>query len=436
VATFFRRFAANGLLCLIIAGCAQSRNTSGNEQAIAITNVTIIDVSNGGRQTGMTVVTKGDQIAQIGSGISIPSGAAQVNGTGKFLMPGLWDMHAHHQATGIESEDLFIANGVVGSRDMGADLDFILPLRDRIRRGELLGPEIVAAGPMLDNAPPDWPFRRTVKTAAEAREAVRDLKQRGVDFIKVHDHTPREVFFAIADEAPKVGLSFAGHVPGEVTVEEAAGSGMKSIEHLANFRVFIECGGESYDTVRCQPLFDKLAAKGTWQTPTLAFMQALPEVFSGKPLPHAEYASATLIEFTRRNQEGSKPDARMLAAFRSLGKTSMSAVRDLHSRGNRLLAGCDGLVPGFCVHDELQTMTEAGLSPLQAIQTATINPAAFLGREKTQGTIEVGKRADMVLLEADPLIDIQNTHRIDTVVVRGRLVSKPEIDKLIAAHRR
>jgi imidazolonepropionase-like amidohydrolase len=398
--------------------------------------VTLVDVSSGARQTGMTVVTRAGQIANVGRGIAIPQGAVRVDGTGKFLIPGLWDMHAHHQGTGIESVDLFVANGVVGTRDMGADLGFILPLRDRINRGELLGPEIIAAGPMLDDAPPNWPFRRRVTTAQQAREAVRDLKRQGVDFIKVHDHTPREVYFAIADEAPKVGLSFAGHVPFAVTIEEAADSGIKSIEHLTNFRVFRECsGGEPYSAVRCQPLFDKLAAKGVWQTPTMAFFQIIPDIFSGKPLPHAEYASNSLLALTRGNVEASKLDERALSFFRSNGKASLAAIHDLLLHGSGLLAGCDGLVPGFCLHDELEWMTKAGLSPLQALQTATINPARFLQRERTQGTIEAGKRADLVLLEADPLTDIRNTRRIAAVLVRGRLLSRPEIDRLLERKR-
>lgn len=415
----------------------QARVSLPADGSIAITNVTLVDAASGARQTAMTVVTKADRIADIGRGISVPPGAVRVDGTGKFLIPGLWDMHSHHQGTGAESLDLFLANGVVGTRDMGADLEFILPLRDRINRGELLGPEIVAAGPILDDAPPNWPFRRRVTTAQEAREAVRDLNGRGVDFIKVHDHTPREVYFAIADEAPKVGLSFAGHVPIAVTIEEAADSGIKSIEHLANFRVFRECSGkEPYSAVGCQPLFDKLAANGVWQTPTMAFFQTIPDMFSGKPLQHAEYASDSLLALTRGNVEASKLDERALSFFRSNGKASLAAIHDLLSRGSGLLAGCDGLVPGFCLHDELEWMTKAGLSPLQALQTATINPARFLGRERTQGTIEAGKRADLVLLEADPLTDIRNTRRIAAVLVRGRLLSRPNIDRIVSAHRR
>jgi hypothetical protein len=411
--------------------------TATPENSTAITNVTLVDVVSGAKQAAMTVVTKAGQIADISRGTSIPQAVMRLDGTGKFLIPGLWDMHSHHQATGTESLDLFLANGVVGTRDMGADVDFILPLRDRINRGELFGPEIVAAGPILDDRPAHWPFRRRVTNAQDAREAVRDLKSRGVDFIKVHDSTPREAYFAIAEEAPKLGLSFSGHVPFTVTVDEAADSGIKSIEHLANYRVFRECSGnEPYSAATCQPLFDKLAAKGVWQTPTMAFFQAIPDMFSGKPLRQAEYASDSLLELTRKNVEVSKLDERALSSLRANAKTSLAAIHDLHYRGSRFLAGCDGIVPGFCLHDELEWMTEAGLSPLQAIQMATINPARFLGREKIQGTIEVGRRADLILLEADPLTDIRNTRRIAAVLVRGRLLSKPDIDRIMAAHRR
>ena len=354
-----------------------------------------------------------------------------------FLIPGLWDMHSHHQGTGTESLELFLANGVVGTRDMGSDVDFILPVRNRISRGELLGPEIVAAGPILDDRPPDWPFRRHITNAQEAREAVRDLKRLGVDFIKVHDGTPREAFFAIAEEAPKLGLSVAGHVPGGVAVEEAADAGIKSIEHFANFRVFNDCSATPpAKAIPCQVLFDKLAAKGVWQTPTMAFFHVIPDVFSGQPLPHAEYASASLLELTRKNVAASKLDDQALSFFRSNGKRSLEAVREMVSRGNGFLAGCDGLVPGFCLHDELEWMTKAGLSPLQALQTATINPAKLFGREATQGTIAVGTRADVILLEADPLTDIRNTRRINAVLVRGRLLARPDLDRMLTAHKR
>src|SRR5690348_940860 len=190
-------------------------------------------------------------------------------------------MHTHHQANGADCLDLFIAKGVVGTRDMGGDADFILPLRERVKSGAILGPEIVAAGPILDDAPPSYPFRRRVRNAQEAQQALLDLKKLGVDFIKVHDHTPRDVFFALTEQAPKLGLTVSGHVPIGIKVEEAADAGMHSIEHLSNYDVFGEClVNDQYTAAGCQRLFDKLAAKGVWLTPTMAFFETIPDVFS------------------------------------------------------------------------------------------------------------------------------------------------------------
>jgi hypothetical protein len=346
-------------------------------------------------------------------------------------------MHTHHQGTGADCLDLFVAKGIVGTRDMGGDADFILPLRERVKSGSVLGPEIVASGPILDDAPPDFPYRRRVRNAAEAIEAVRDLKRLGVDFIKVHDHTPREVFFAIASEAPKVGLTFAGHVPMNVSVEEAADAGIRSIEHLANYRVFGDCStGDTYSPKECAPLFDKLAAKGVWETPTMEFFQTLPEVFSGAPLAHAEYASDSLLALTRDNVRVSHVSAKTLDKFRLADRLSLKAIYDLHAHGNRFLAGCDGLVPGFCLHDELEWFTKAGFTPLESLQTATINPARFLRREASEGTVETGKRANLVLLDADPTGNIRNIDDIAGVIIRGKLLTKPALERMIARHGR
>jgi hypothetical protein len=346
-------------------------------------------------------------------------------------------MHTHHQGTGADCLDLFVAKGIVGTRDMGGDADLILPLRARVGSGAILGPEIVAAGPILDDAPPGFPYRRRVRNAIEAAEAVRDLKRLGVDFIKVHDHTPREAFLAIAQEVPKVGLTFAGHVPMDVSVEEAADAGMRSIEHLANYRVFGDCStGDTYGLKDCAPLFDKLAAKGVWETPTMEFFQTLPDVFSGGPLPHAEYASESLLNLTRDNVRLSQVDAKTLDKFRLANRLSLQAIHDLYVHGNRFLAGCDGLVPGFCLHDELEWLTKAGFTPLASLQTATINPARFLGREAFEGTVEIGKRANLVLLDADPTANIRNMDEIVAVSIRGKLLTKPALDHIIARHRR
>ncbi|HXG89472.1 MAG TPA: amidohydrolase family protein, partial [Vicinamibacterales bacterium] len=395
---------------------------------IAIENTTVINVIDGSESRGVTVVVSGDRVTGIGGDLKAPVGAIHVDGTGKFLIPGLWDMHSHNQASGEHSLPLYLANGVVGTRDMGSDVDFILPLRNRINSGQILGPEIVAAGPILDDAPGDWPFRRRVKTADEARQAVRELKAAGVDLIKVHNFTPRDAFFAIIDEARTLGVPVAGHIPLKVTVMEGIASGMVSIEHLSESRMFWECPDSkgAYDPKRCAPIFDAVAARNVSQAMTGAFSEAIPDVFTGKPLPHQEYASRGVIDLNQENLVASKLDARTLDIVRSQNVARKLVVRELTSRGVQLLAGCDGWVPGFCLQDELQWLTDAGLSPLQALQTATINAARFLRREATQGTVATGKRADLVLLDADPRPDIGNVRRIAAVIVRGHLIDARE----------
>ena len=179
-------------------------------EPIAIAGVTVIDTINGRAIPNSTVIIRDGLITSVTAGGASPGGARRVDGRGKFLIPGLWDMHAHHQMTGDASLPLFVANGVTGTRDMGADLDFILPLRQRTASGQILGPRIIASGPMLDDRPPDWPYRITVRTSDEARNAVRMLKGRGVDLIKVHDRTPPEAYQAIADETRRQGSSVRG----------------------------------------------------------------------------------------------------------------------------------------------------------------------------------------------------------------------------------
>jgi len=431
-------------LIFFLNACDENTDSAEIETGIAIINVTVIDVISGENTPNMTVVVQGDQITEIASAISISQNVAQLDGSGKFLIPGLWDMHTHHEALGIESMDLYLDNGVVGTRDMGSELQFIISLRDRINNGELPGPEIIAAGPILDDAPPEFPSRQRVSDAEEARRTVRALQQSGVDFIKVHNLTPREVFFAIADETANLGMSFSGHVPPTVSIEEAASSGMTSIEHLSNFRVYLECAGtEPYSLDSCQESFENLATHGVWQTPTIALAQEFPELMNGmlneipmsQTLSHYEFASDALLErFETEISVGAS--AQVVDFLRVNNVTSLAAISDLREAGNQFLAGCDALVPGFCLHDELEWMTLAGLSPLEALQTATINPAIFFGRENTQGTIEVGKRADLVLLDENPLADINNIRTVNAVLVRGHLISKPFIDDIFESNRR
>lgn len=404
-------------------------------RALAITRVNVIDVVDGRIVPNSTVTIRGNTIASVQN--SAPSAGAQiVDGQGKFLIPGLWDMHAHMEMTGESSLQLYVANGVTGIRDMGSALDFILNLREATSSRRTLGPEIVAAGPILDDAPGDWPFRMRVRTPDDGRAAVQLLKRRGVDFIKVHNYTPRDVFFAIADEARQQKLPVAGHVPLQVTIEEGVNAGMVSIEHLSeDGRVWKACsGGSQYRADACRPFFEMLARRRVWQTPTLLALEELPVI--GTPASSISrdemaYANKRLLEMHAGNQSFFLKQPEAVGIMKNLAEVAKVVTRDMAVAGVGILAGCDAMIPGFCVHDELVTMVAGGVAPLAALQTATVNPARYLGRESTLGTVEPGRQANLVLLDANPLEDIGNVRRIRAVIIAGRFFDRSALDQLL-----
>ena len=404
---------------------------------LTITDVNVVDVTNGQILPNSTVTIEGNTIVRITPRGAIPAGARAVDGSGKFLIPGLWDMHAHIQSSGEPWLKLYMANGVTGIREMGADLDFILDMREATRSGRVLGPRIVAAGPILDDAPGDWPFRIRVRNAEEGRATVQLLKRRGVDLIKVHNHTPRDVFFAIAEEARRQGLPVAGHVPLKVTVQEAVDAGLGNIEHLSeDGRVWKACsGGAQYRPEMCQPFFEMLARKRIWQTPTLLALSegaTIGTPASAVSSEHVAYASKQLREMWAaiRGFFAAKPE--IVRILKAQAESAKVVTSDMTKAGVGILAGCDAMIAGFCIHDELALMVRAGMTPLAALQTATLNPAHYLGLENSAGTIASGKRADLVLLDANPLVDIANTRRIRAVVAAGRFVDRSQLDVLLA----
>jgi imidazolonepropionase-like amidohydrolase len=403
---------------------------------LAITRVSVVDVVTGQVIPNSTVLISDRQITAVGSNAP-PPGSRVVDGFGKFLIPGLWDMHAHIQWSGEPWLELYVANGVTGIREMGADLDFVLAMREATRSGRVLGPEIVAAGPILDDAPAEWPIRLRVKNAAEGTAAVQLLKRRGVDAIKVHNFTPRDAFFAIADEARRQQLPLVGHVPLEVTVQEAVEAGIASIEHMSeDGKLWKTCsGGAEYRPDACRPFFEMLARRRVWQTPTLVTLRELAVV--GTPASmlnpeHLAFANRQVREMWAMNQSFFANRPEVPEIIKRLADTAMVATRDMAAAGVGILAGCDALIAGFCVHDELAAMVRVGMTPLAALQTATINPARYLRREDTLGSVAPAKAANLVLLDANPLEDIANVRRIRAVVVAGRLVDKAELDGVLA----
>lgn len=386
--------------------------------AIVITHVTVIDGTGAAPKPDQTVILEGGRIRSTGNG-RVPKDARVIDGTGRYLIPGLWDMHVHLLAKPEKAFPKLLASGITGIRNMHLEAENALGAAVRLRReveyGAVEGPRIVTNGPMIDGPVPVWSGSVTAGDAASARRAVRTMNEGGADFVKVYDFLPRDAYFALAAEAGKLHLPVAGHVPVRVTAEEAARVGQKSIEHLSG--IFESCTGdgsvdrdmkqaanlwpisrresagrmhalllhaaETYDPRICAPLYRLFAERKTWQCPTLV---ALGEV----------------------------------------REAGLRVVREMHAAGVPLLAGTDAggsanVEPGESLHGELELLVEAGLTPMEALQTATRNAAEFLGRNDI-GTVEKGKLADVVLLEGNPLEDIRNTRRVAAVILRGRII--------------
>jgi hypothetical protein len=419
-------------LIVLVAAFFTSAPVVSQVRRLAITNVNVVDVTSGAVLPTRTVVITGDTITDISDGAA-PAGIEIVQGQGKFLIPGLWDMHAHIQGRERGWLALYVANGVTGIRDMGGDLEPILASRAATASGRVLGPQIIAAGPILDDAPGDWPLRMRVRNAEQGRAAVQLLKRRGVDLIKVHNFTPRDAFLAIADEARRQNLPVAGHVPLKMTAEEAIEGGLMNVEHLS--KMWMPCsGGREYRPGACAPFFTMLAQREIWQTPTLVAGHETAVI--GTPAStlnpdHVAYANKYLRGMWAGNQS-LLPSSDVIQILKAQAQIALTVTRDMARAGVGILAGCDALIAGFCVHDELAKMVEAGMTPLAALQTATLNPARHLGMEETLGTIAVGKRADFVLLDANPLEDIANVRRLHAVMLRGRLLDRGSLDNLLS----
>jgi hypothetical protein len=448
------------VMLLFAAGAAVA---GGARHALALTHVTVIDVTGGAALADMTVVIDRDRIVDLGRSADVhpPRAATRIDAGGKYLIPGLWDMHVHEVFGDWLPRDervtlpLFVANGVTGVRDMGSDLPVLLAWRRQIAAGRLLGPHIVMAGPMLDGPVPRFPSSAPIGSAADARRVVDELKMRGVDFIKIQSLIPRDGYFAAADEAKKQGLSFVGHVPDAVRASEASNAGQRSIEHFTG--IFEGCSTledrlitgpkslgvnvSTFDPARARDLIELMAKNQTWQVPTLVWErgQWLIDDIDLTQDPLLKYAppawkDRTWPMFTREIL--SSMDTDPLPVRRHFVQMELDMTLAMFRAGVPFMAGTDTaagvhIFPGFSLHDELGLFVRAGLTPLQALQTATRNPAVFLGRLSDSGTIEKGKLADLVLLDANPLEDIANTRRIRGVVLAGRYFGRVDLDRML-----
>lgn len=431
--------------------------------ALAFVDAIVIDVESGEVRPGQTVIVDGDRIAEAGpkATVRVPKAARVVDATGTFLIPGLWDMHVH-TAFGDWFPDardvalpLFVANGVTGVRDMGGDLDVLFEWRKAIAQGSLVGPRMILSGPMLDGPQPRFPSSVAVASPEDGRRAVRDLAARGVDFIKLQSLIPRDAVFAILDEAKKAGLPVAGHVPDAMRASEMSAAGQKSFEHLIGifegssphedaFLTGPKSAGrfmESFDPERAAALAALLAKNRTWQCPTLAWEHG-GNLIEERDLLHdplAKYAPASWRNgawkrFTDLLMGEWKVDD--LATRKRFLAKELEVIAALHRAGVPFLAGTDTVAgvhifPGFSLHDELGYLVKAGFPPLEALRSATTRPAEYLSLTERLGGVTKGKLADLVLLDANPLVDVANTRRIRAVVANGRYFSRGDLDALL-----
>ena len=449
-------------LILSLLSAVFPASSAAQDHPLAFTHVTVIDATGAPALPDMTVIVAGKKITQLGKSASttVPKSATTIDATGKFLIPGLWDMHVHEifgewiPAQEKITPALFVLNGITGVRDMGGDLDQLKQWRSRITSGKLLGPRMIISGPMLDGPVPAFPSSAPLKDAADGRRVVDELKANGADFIKVQSLVSRDAYFAAASEAKKLGIPIVGHVPDKVRAVEAVNSGQKSIEHLTG--VFEGCSSKedelmaaprgpgrgkflsTQDPARCKDLIALFAKNKTWQCPTLYWEKGewLIEKTNEGEDPLIKYAPAEWRRawpmFSRdiAKNWSSDPFVEREAFFHA----ELKMIGDMNRAGLPILAGTDTaagvrVYPGFSLHEELSLLVQAGLTPMQALQSATRNAGVFFGLRDT-GTIAKGNRADLVLLDANPLENISNARKIRGVVLNGRYLSRTDLDNL------
>ncbi len=463
--------------CSLFWSCSAPRMPT-----LAITHVTVIDATGAPTQQDMTLLTADQRITAVGpsGSTAIPRGAQILDATGKFLIPGLADMHVHLTGAGEPTGSrefiipLLLASGVTTVRDMGGNVEDLLRLRNEISSGIRLGPQISFTGSYLDGDPPAYQPSIVVKTPTEARAAVDRLAIEGVDFIKTQSRLDREAYFAIAEESKQRHIRFVGHVPDRVSAIEASQAGQASIEHLTG--ILLACSSkedelrrarfvpdppnetpaqaharerawrrkllDTYSPQKAEALLHAFVTHGTWQVPTFPIMVHLGFVTPKTDLlhdPRMRYVPENVrkIWFQGVQAQLENCSDADFALREEIVTHSLEIVGKMQAAGVRIMAGTDlaapNVFPGSSLHDDLSFLVEAGLTPMQALQAATKNPAEFLGKLQTQGTIEQGKFADLLLLDANPLVGIHNTQKIRALILRGKLLDRTALDELLAS---
>ena len=422
--------------------CAGS--TGQGTAAVAITNVSVVDGRSPEVKADRTVVIDGNHIVAEGPAAStpVPAGARVIDGRGLFLIPGWWDMHVHlTMPGGRDVLPLYVLNGVTGVRDMASEWGPLTAMRRDIAAGSVIGPRIISSGPYLEGG--DVPIPHLlVKAPVDAQPAVDSLISLGVDFIKVHGQLTPQSYYAIARAARARHIPFSGHVSRTVGAANASDSGQASIEHILSIpnpctaaevitlapRFPVQAALGRCDTTDQSPLYQSLKRNGTWVVPTLV-AQVEVSRWPKRDLPGdtvAQYLPDSLRQYVAGifpMVDSVPPDADVNGARLFARRVAVTGA--LFRAGVGVLAGTDAPLrnspPGFGLHEELLHLTQAGLTPFEALRAATYEPARFLGALDSLGTVEVGKLADLVLLTANPVTDIRNSSRTAYVITNGRV---------------
>ncbi|MBN2510439.1 MAG: amidohydrolase family protein [Spirochaetales bacterium] len=390
--------------------------------SFVIKDVTLIPMTEAGNieiTVGQTsVFICNGKIAAIGpfEEMSIPDGMRIIDATGKYLLPGFSDMHVHF--THLDELKLYLANGVTRIRAM-VGFPWYLMIRKLILQKRLLGPSFITVGPLLDGEGSIWPFAQIVETLPHARKAVRDTKKKGYSAVKIYDRLKPDVFDEIMKTAKEEHIPVVGHVPWNVGFKNTVQAGLFSNEHLTGYSV----NGDENSGNTLEEEIALTLEKGVWNCPTLIVLhnyENLERIKTEAPPEGMQYLSPAAMgwwsEAQPWNMEFEKKKTLLL---------------NLHQKGAKLVSGTDVgnpyVVPGFSLHDEFEYMHDAGLTPYEVLKCSTVHAAAMMGEDTVSGSIEVGKKADLVLLEKNPLEDIRNTRTIAGVVRDGRWISKEDL---------
>jgi imidazolonepropionase-like amidohydrolase len=380
-----------------------------------------------------TVVVRDGRIVTIAPAaeLAVPEDAAVISGEGRYLMPGLGDMHIHMLAGNPYWENdlfLYVANGVTMVREMWGNAAF-LRYRDLERAGQIVAPRMILASTGMDGPPGRFgALTPYVTSQSEARRLVAQYRRDGYDFIKVYTDLARDVWEAVLDEAPRQGIRVVGHVPSRAGLDAVLASGQYSIEHCMGMAEATVPAGGVFGGAVDESLMDALAARvcdsGTWNVPTIAVklnsQARIPEL---EARPEMRYISPAMRQwFLDPRTAGTASDTTRYEA------NLKAVLRCLDRAGARLMLGVDSgfryALPGFSVHDELRYTVESGLAPYRALRMATVEAARFLDRQDELGVVVEGKIADLLLLEANPFDDVANAGRRFGVMLGGRWIEQ------------